>query len=135
LEEWADGGKGTARTASRNILEAFYAYTDFCDCPDRNSNKNAQFDFPVNAKEEVPLHIEASPNPATHYVEFFYELSEIDTEGIITITDMSGKTIETFRVEYAKGLKAWDTRNIPAGSYIVSLKTNYFEKSEKLIIQ
>ena len=31
--------------------------------------------------------------------------------------------------------QALDTRNIPSGSYIFTLKTKYFEKSGKLIIQ
>ena len=57
-------------------------------------------------------------NPATHYVEFYYELSEIDTEGIITITDINGKLIQTFSVKYERGKQAWDTRKIPSGSYL-----------------
>ena len=51
------------------------------------------------------------------------------------ITDISGKQIQSFSVEYTKGVQAWDTRKVPAGSYIYTLKTKYFEKSGKLIIQ
>ena len=78
--------------------------------------------------------IEAEPNPATHYVEFTYQLSDIDKEGIIMITDMNGKQIQSFTLKYSKGIQAWDTRKVPAGSYVYTLKTKYFEKSAKLII-
>ncbi|OYT15439.1 MAG: hypothetical protein B7C24_13060 [Bacteroidetes bacterium 4572_77] len=91
---------------------------------------------------DSPLNISANPNPATHYVEFIYQLSEIDIEGIIIITDISGKQIKSFRIKDTKGAQAclagrqaWDTRKIPAGSYIYTLKTKYFEASGKLIIQ
>lgn len=134
LEQLAYGDHGMARSASRNILEAFYGYEEFCDCMDRGSNKRVSTEI-SNQKEESPLAIEASPNPANHYVEFTYELSEIDSEGIIIITDINGKTVKSFKVDYNKGLQAWDTSKLPSGSYIYTLKTKYFEKSDKLIIQ
>ena len=134
LENIAEDDYGMARTSARNILEAFYGYDDYCDCMNENSNKSASATS-FEAKEESPLKIEATPNPATHYVEFYYELSEIDTEGIISITDINGKLIQTFNIKRNKGLQAWDTREIPAGTYIFTLKSKYFEKSDKLIIQ
>jgi len=50
------------------------------------------------------------------------------------ITDMNGKQIQSFTLKYSKGIQAWDTRKVPAGSYVYTLKTKYFEKSAKLII-
>ena len=88
-----------------------------------------------NIAHAMGLSIEAIPNPATHYVEFTYELSEIDKKGIIIITDINGKQIQSFTVKYSKGIQAWDIRKIPAGSYIYTLKTKYFKESGKLIIQ
>lgn len=75
------------------------------------------------------------PNPAIDYVEFVYELSEFDQESVIVITDMNGKQIQSFSIKYHKGIQTWDIRKIPSGSYIFTLKTKYFEKSGKLIIQ
>ena len=134
IEVMADNKSGSARASSRNILEAFYGYDQFCDCIDRNGHKSSN-SFSYKDEADTPLSIEASPNPATHYVEFSYELSEIDTEGVIMITDINGKTIQTFNIKHEKGKQAWDTRNIPSGSYIYTLKTQYFEDSGKLIIQ
>jgi hypothetical protein len=118
LETIAENDYGMARTSARNILEAFYGFNDFCDCIDRNENKSSFTDFGIEKDHDSTLIIEATPNPATHYVEFYYELSEIDTEGIIMITDINGKIIQVFNIKYSKGLQAWDTREIPAGSYI-----------------
>ena len=136
LENWATNEKGKARAFARNVLEAYYDNNTFCDCIDRMQNKSSFDNNDVSSREkESPLSIEASPNPATHYVEFSYELSEIDKDGIIIITDINGKQIQSFNTKYTKGKKAWDIRKIPSGSYIVTLKTQYFEKSAKLIIR
>jgi len=118
-----------ARAFARNVLETYYENNSFCDCIDRNENKSSFTDFDIEKDHDSPLFIEATPNPATHYVEFNYKLSEIDTEGMITISDINGKIIQV------RGVQAWDTRKIPSGSYIYTLKTKYFEKSGKLIIQ
>jgi hypothetical protein len=40
-----------------------------------------------------------------------------------------------FNISQNKGAISWDIRKIPAGSYVYTLKTKYFEESGKLIIQ
>ncbi len=120
---------------ARINLETFYGHDNYCDCYNYGGNKSAEASFANEDKEDSPLMIEASPNPATHYVEFTYELSEVDKDGMIIITDINGKQIQSFAVKYSKGVQAWDTRKIPAGAYIYTLKTKYFENSGKLIIQ
>lgn len=136
LETIANNERGMARANARVILESFYGFNDYCDCIDRNENKNTSVKWDnEETKTESPLNIFANPNPARHYVEFYYELSDIDTEGLIIITDINGKIIQTFNVNQTKGAKAWDIRKIPSGFYIFTLKTKYFEESGKLIIQ
>ncbi len=134
IEAIAENETGSARSSARIILENFYAYDSYCDCFDTGENKSADAGD-VFEEQDSPLSIAASPNPATHYVEFTYALSEIDKDGIIIITDINGKQIQSFDIKYSKGVQAWDTRKIPAGSYIYTLKTQYFKKSGKLIIQ
>lgn len=136
LEIIAENPSGKARNSARIILENFYGFEDYCDCLDRNETKYSIAENKEWAtQEEHPIHIEATPNPANHYVEFYYKLSEIDTEGIIIITDINGKQIMTFNLIQSEGSQAWDIRKIPSGSYIFTLKTKYFEESGKLIIQ
>ena len=131
---FAENSSGAARSSARIILEKFYGYDSYCDCFDTGENKSADAGDAFE-EQNSPLSIAASPNPATHYVEFTYELSEIDKDGIIIITDINGKQIKSFAVKYNKGKQAWDTRKIPSGTYIYTLKTKYFENSGKLIIQ
>lgn len=135
LEDLALNNSGYARSFARNVLETYYDNNTFCDCINRIENKSDFADFIFEEENNSPLLIEASPNPAKHYVEFSYELSEIDHEGIIIVTDINGKQIHSISVDQQRGVKAWDIRKIPAGSYIYTFKTKYFEKSGKLIIQ
>lgn len=136
LEIIADNTKGMARASARTILESFYGYDNYCDCIEENENKSSNTSFADNNNiNETPLNIYATPNPAKHFVEFHYELSEIDVEAIIIITDINGKQIQLFNIDQTKGIQTWDTRKIPSGSYIYTLKTKYFEESGKLIIQ
>lgn len=136
LERIAENPYGMARASARVILENFYGYTDYCDCLNRNENKSSFREVKEwDTQKDAPLLITATPNPAKYYVEFYYELSEIDSEGEIVITDINGKVIRTFNVNQAKGVQAWDIQEITAGSYIYTLKTKYFEESGKLIIQ
>lgn len=136
LEIISENHDGLARASARAILELFYGHDKYCDCLEEASNKSTRYLAPSFAgSEDSPLHIVVSPNPANHYVEFSYELSEIDNEGIIIISDMNGKPVTQFKVNSSKGVIAWDTRRIPAGTYIFTLRTKYFEESGKLIIQ
>jgi len=134
LESWAINDNGKARAFARHTLETYYGNTLFCDCIDRMQNKSSEVDL-LEEEKVSPVSIEATPNPASHYVEFVYKLSEIDGKGEIIITDIHGKQVQSFSISYQEGVQAWDTREVPAGSYIFTLKTKYFEKSGKLIIQ
>lgn len=135
LEVIAENPNGMARASARVILESFYGYNDYCDCLNENETKITSENVNDDEYNNTPVSIIANPNPAIHYVEFSYKLSEIDTEGIIIITDINGKQIKLINVNNNKGIEAWDIRSIPTGSYIYTLKTKYFEESGKLIIQ
>ncbi len=77
-----------------------------CDCIDRNQDKCATTNWiDENAEHDTPLSIYANPNPARHYVEFYYELSEIDTKGLISITDINGIQIKSFTVSQIQGVQ------------------------------
>ena len=103
---------------------------------EQGQSKSAPYNDGFNGREITsPLSVSASPNPASHYVELTYELSAIDNNGIITITDMHGRLIKVISIDDAKGVYAWDIRNINPGTYLYRLQTKYFAKSGKLIIQ
>lgn len=136
LEVIAENPDGLARASARAILELFYSHDNYCDCLEEATTKSSKVYTPaIERNDDSPLHIVASPNPANHYVQFSYELSDIDRKGIIIISDMNGLPVKHFYVNSLKSVIAWDTRRIPAGTYIFTLRTKYFEESGKLIIQ
>ncbi len=142
MERWPEKSAGVLRLFCGRIALIFLDFwLLFCQekskkekTVDQNKSTYAGIN-PNEYADAIGLKINAEPNPATHYVEFTYELSEVDKDGIIIITDINGKQIQSFAVKYSKGVQAWDTRKIPAGAYIYTLKTKYFENSGKLIIQ
>ena len=52
----------------------------------------------------------------------------------LEITDANGRIVETMNLSGNQGQKLWDTRNIPSGSYIITIKVAGFLKSIKLIV-
>jgi len=81
------------------------------------------------------LKIVDKPNPANNWVAFDYQLPFNATEGVIKITDMAGKVLETIPVTSSIGQKVWDVRHIQSGVYIYILESGGYKKSGKLIIQ
>jgi hypothetical protein len=61
-------------------------------------------------------------------------LPEGETNAVITLTDVTGKTITNLTLNGRQGQKLWDTRNIESGVYIYTLKTSGFSQSGKLVI-
>ena len=81
------------------------------------------------------MEIIAIPNPASTWVAFDYRLALSDTEGTITISDISGRAIEEIKVTGNQGQKVWDIRRIKQGVYIYTLNAGGLTKSGKLIIK
>ena len=81
------------------------------------------------------LKIADESNPANNWVAFDYHLALSDTEGMITISDVSGRVIKVLKVTGNQGQKAWDIRRIKPGVYIYTLNTGGLTKSAKLIIK
>jgi len=133
----ADSASGEARMQARNILEYAYGY-HYCDCPalpdsiGLKSNSSINYGNLIKSKG---IEINATPNPASTWVAFDYHLALSDTEGMITISDVSGRVIKVLKVTGNQGQKAWDIRRIKPGVYIYTLNTGGLTKSAKLIIK
>jgi len=131
----ADNSGGTAGTQAKGILEFAYAY-HYCDCIDADAsgykssngfNKNA---FEIMYGAEVAV----EPNPAKDWAAFNYTLPGSETEGVIKITDVSGKLVTTLTITGKKGQKVWDTRKIKQGVYFYILNVNGTTQSGKIVI-
>jgi len=74
------------------------------------------------------------PNPANQWAAFDYTLPGDQTTGIITITDVTGHTVDVLNVTGQQGQKLWDTRNLKSGVYIYTLTTGGFNQSGKIVV-
>jgi len=84
------------------------------------------------AVERVALRV--YPNPARSWIAFSYTLTNDHSEGVIKVSDVSGKVIAVLTVNGKQGQKIWDTRKIKAGVYLYTLKVNGYSKSGKIVI-
>ncbi len=75
-----------------------------------------------------------TPNPAATWAQFTYTLPHDATCGILIISDITGKTLETMEVQGNRGSKLWDTRKLPKGVYLYTLKSVGFSETGKMII-
>jgi hypothetical protein len=74
-------------------------------------------------------------NPASTLVAFDYKLPIPTSEGLLLITDMSGKAIANFNLKMPQGQQVWDTRGVSKGTYLYVLKAGNASKQGKIIVQ
>ncbi len=136
LEYIADNSVGTAGAQARGILEFAYGH-HFCNClniSDTSGYKSSNsFNYESFNKAFGP-EIDVNPNPASDWVTFDYILPDDKAEGIIKISDVNGKVIETIFVSGRQGQKVWDTRKVNQGVYLYSFIVNGISKTGKIII-
>jgi hypothetical protein len=134
LEGIAGNERGRAAMLAQSILEYAKDY-HFCHCLAETNEtllKNGQI---ISTPTENGLTIYATPNPANDWVAFNYTLPVNSTDGILKITDMSGKLVEQFTVSNPQGQKVWDTRQVNKGLYLYTLQAGNASKQGKLVIQ
>jgi len=131
----ANNSNKIASSQARSILEAHYGY-HFVNCPQIDST--AGYKSSSNTMDALSkvygLNISVKPNPAKQWAAFDYTLPENENTATITISDVSGKTIEVLQINGQQGQELWDTRQIKHGVYIYTLKVAGLSKSGKIII-
>lgn len=134
LEALTEQSTGRAGKQARNML-AFAAGYTYCDCPTPidSSLKQTNVIAKPSGLEQL-LHIEASPNPAKHWVSFTYELSPDISEAVLEVADARGRLLGSEKLSSNKGQSLWDIRGITGGIYYFRLTANGFSKSGKIII-
>jgi hypothetical protein len=115
---------------------AFIGEYEYCDCPSviDASLKNKEV---INATAVQCLlgpTVEARPNPASSWVGFVYTLEGEKTVALLEIRDATGKTVHQTQLNQKQGEYVWDTRQVKAGTYYYSLKTDTNIKSGKVMI-
>jgi hypothetical protein len=132
----AEYGNGSAKTSAQGILEFAYGY-HYCNCPDLPENiqlKSSTIDM-ENLARAKGLDITAEPNPTSTWTAFDYTLPLAETEGIIEITDNSGRTSQLIKVTQQKGQYVLDTRSYKPGVYYYTLSSGNLQSTGKLIVK
>ena len=126
----------TAGAQAKGILEFAYGY-HYCDCLDVSDNSGYKSSGNINYdafNKVFGPDVEVKPNPAKEWTSFNYTLPGNETEGVIKISDVTGKVIEIFTVEGQQGQKIWDTRRIKSGVYFYTFTVNGISQSGKVVI-
>jgi hypothetical protein len=135
LEFIAENSTGTAGAQAKGILEFAYGY-HFCNCITGNTTgykSSGNVNYAAYNNVFGP-EVEVNPNPAGEWTTFNYTLPINNSQGVIKISDVNGKTIETLVVSGTQGQKVWDTRKINNGVYFYTIEMNGLKKSGKIVI-
>jgi len=132
---YAENSKGPAGEYAKGILEFAYGY-HYCHCLNIDSagyKHSGEINYDALKNVYGPFII-VNPNPAHEWTAFNFTLNDNESEGIIKITDVAGKFIESLKVKGKQGQKIWDTRQIKQGVYFYNFTVNGYSKSGKIVI-
>ena len=119
---------------AKGILEAGYGY-HFCNCMPNGSGMKSSSGIAEDSFENMyGVDVSTKPNPADDWVAFNYTLPSIDSEGVITITDISGKVITIMTIVGKQGQKIWDCRKTESGVYFYSINAGGKTVTGKIVI-
>lgn len=131
----AENSVGTAGAQARGILVFAYGF-NYCNCIEGDTSgykSSSNFNYEAFGKTFGP-DFEVKPNPACEWTTFNYSLPTNNLDGIIKISDVNGRIIETFVVSGTQGQMVWDTRKINNGVYFYTFEVNGLSKSGKIVI-
>ncbi|MEZ5198482.1 MAG: T9SS type A sorting domain-containing protein [Bacteroidales bacterium] len=131
----ADNSHGTASAQAKGILEFAHGY-HYCNCIgiDTSGYKSSNAFNPDAFEKLYGVEITVEPNPASEWTAFNYTLPDSNAEGVIKISDISGKLVATLPITGKKGQKTWDTRQIKSGVYLYTLNVYGFRKNGKIVV-
>jgi predicted secreted protein len=139
LEQIAIDKTGPSAIKSRNILcFVFGLCEEYPGNPgDTSQNKSAPFEGdPTQILNEAYTTLEVSPNPATHYAEFSWEILNFNDKVLLEIYDASRKPVNSHSIISSRGKWIWDTREVMPGIYIYSVSSNDTQLSNgKITVQ
>jgi hypothetical protein len=132
----AENSSGTAGSQAKGILEYAYGY-HYCNCisADTSGYKSSKVINPDAFEKLLDIEITVKPNPAKDWAVFNYSLPDSGAEGVIKISDVSGKLITALPINGKQGQKIWDTREIKSGVYFYTLHVSGFKKSGKIVVR
>lgn len=135
VEYIASASEGIAGSQAQNILNAVYG-EHFYDCPNTQGEEGYKQSRikPDDLNKLSGISLEVHPNPAKKWAAFDYTLPGEENQGVITITNARGNTVEKLPVQGKQGQKLWDTRTVEPGVYFYTLRAGGNTQSGKIVI-
>lgn len=134
LENIANESNGTGAIA-KGILTHFYG-ANFIDCLETGNSaayKSGKIS-PESLAKIYGMEISVKPNPASTWAAFDYKLPYETANALLVITDLSGRDVSSFELYGKQGQKLFDTRPLPSGTYIYTLKSGNKQLTGKFTI-
>ncbi|MDR0969087.1 MAG: T9SS type A sorting domain-containing protein, partial [Lentimicrobiaceae bacterium] len=117
--------QGTSGSIARGILTYFYdRHFDNCPCTDEDTTEKSGAIEPSDLAKSYGMTVKTHPNPANTWIAFDYTLPEKVTRATLTVTDLQGRTVTTIELTGQQGQHLLDTRQLTAGTYLYTIKTN-----------
>ncbi|RLD87188.1 MAG: hypothetical protein DRJ09_10715 [Bacteroidetes bacterium] len=127
LHSIADNTSGLLQVFARNLLIKTdgIIYHEPYILLDTTTNKSAE----IKTKEHLTIwnnddYFTLYPNPATSYLTIEYKLNYGISNPVIEIISLSGKHLNTFRLQKNQGVRIIDLRQYNTGTYLVRLTNN-----------
>lgn len=120
----ANESNGTSGTIAKGILTHFYG-ANFIDCLETGNSaayKSGKIS-PESLAKIYGMEISVKPNPASTWAAFDYKLPFETANALLVITDLLGRDVSSFELYGKQGQKLFDTRPLPSGTYIYTLKS------------
>lgn len=135
LENMANESNGTSGAIAKGILTHFYG-ANFIDCLETGNSsayKSGKIS-PESLAKIYGMEISVKPNPASTWAAFDYKLPDENPNALLTITDLSGREVSVLELNDKQGQKLFDTRPLPSGTYIYTLKSGNKQLTGKLTV-
>lgn len=138
VEDIADGGRGTSQAMAQSLLKAVYGEFDE-DCPQTLTAPATRGGGKTSCTEEdisraMGLSVKANPNPANIWVAIDYTMPEGFNDAVITLTNSLGLAVYTQTVHGLQGQDVVDTRELPVGVYVLTIRCEDHSLTEKVVV-
>ena len=124
LINFSQGERNLAKGLAQNVLCFYY---DICteenyilNSGNRMMNSNALTSINIDA-DKINASVYVTPNPASSYTSFIYNIYPMSSPAILVIRDITGREEIRFNLVEATDQLYWDTSNVLSGMYYYSL--------------
>ncbi|GAB4260131.1 MAG: hypothetical protein Kow0027_27590 [Saprospiraceae bacterium] len=114
-----------ASAQARSLLNEYkgYSYQPAIVLPG-SGQQGLKLPVDMNYQQAEGLQLRAVPNPAKDFVDVHYSLDNEHAQVNVTLTDLSGKVLQSILLEENTGTTWFDISRLARGVYLISLEAD-----------